>query len=126
MDPRLSVALPVLPALAHAAVLRWEADHLVEHSGAAWADLVDMLRDLSVVVVVFAVGLVALALLTRIPDMSRAAMWVLVATLVPQVGWLAVIGFLDLTAAALCTVVVLVAASVAAVASLRRVQSRSA
>jgi hypothetical protein len=126
MDPRLSVALPVPPALAHAAVLRWEADHLVENAGAAWADLVDLLRDLSVVVVAFAVGLVVLALLARVPDVSTAATWVLVATLVPQVGWLAVIGFLDLTAAAPGTVVVLVAASVAAVVSLRRAQSRSA
>lgn len=126
MDPRLAVALPVLPALAHAAVLRWEANYVVEHSGAAWADLVDMLRDLSVVLVVFAVGLVVLASLTRVPDLTRAAMWVLVATLVPQVGWLAVIGWLDLRAAAPATLIVLVAASVAAVVSLRRVQSRSA
>jgi hypothetical protein len=126
MDQRLSVALPVLPALVHAAALRREANHVVEHSGAAWADLVDMLRALSVVVVVFAVGLVVLASLARLPDMGTAATWVLVATLVPQVAWLAVVGFLDLTAAALGTVVVLVAASVAAVVALRRPQSRSA
>jgi hypothetical protein len=140
MDQRLAVALPVLPALAHAAVLRWEADHLVEHSGAGWADVIDMLRSLSVVVVLFAVALAVLAVTGR----ATVATWVLFLSLVPQFGYVAVLGvlrFSDATdassrgepslaiaVASLATALLALAGSIVAVMSLSgsALQSRSA
>jgi uncharacterized membrane protein len=94
MDPRLCVALPVLPAVAHAFVLRWDAAYLVDTWGAGWFEVADMLRALSVWVILFAVVLGALAFAARVTDAARAARWFLVVSLVAQVGWLAVLGFL--------------------------------
>jgi hypothetical protein len=126
MDPRLAVLLPVPSALAHAATLRRQADYHAEVSDGAWADRVDMLRDLSIVVIGFAVGLVVLAVLARLPGVRRAARWVLVAGLVSQVGWLVVSGFLAPDFAATGTLVALMVFAVVAVVNLRRPQSRSA
>ncbi|GAA0921859.1 hypothetical protein [Virgisporangium aurantiacum] len=144
MDPRLSVALPVLPALAHALVLRWEAAYLAETWGAGWADVVDGLRVLSVWVILFAVVLGVLAYAARHPEAAWAARWFLVVSLMVEVGWLAVLGFLRfadasdasdmgepslaIAIASLGTMMVFVAATAAGVATLRRtaVQSRRA
>jgi hypothetical protein len=131
MDPRLSVALPVLPALAHALVLRWDAAYLRETWGAGWYEVGDMLEALSVWVILFAVVLGALACAAPIPDAARAAKWFLAITLVAQVGWLAVLGFLRfadasdasdlgepstaIAAASLCTMILLVAATAGAI-----------
>jgi uncharacterized membrane protein YidH (DUF202 family) len=141
MDPRLSVALPVLPAVAHALVLRWDAAYLAETWGAGWAEVAEMLRALSVWVILFAVVLAALAFAARVTDVARAAMWFLVVSLVAQVGWLAVLGFLRFTdatdasrqgepstaiaVASLCTMILFVAATATAILSLRRTTARS-
>jgi hypothetical protein len=65
MNPRLAVVLPVLPALAHAATLRWAAADLDDrYRNAAFADVSDGLRYLSVGLAGFVVVLVLVALLT--------------------------------------------------------------
>lgn len=140
MDPRLSVALPVLPAIAHALVLRWDAAYLKETWGAGWYEVADMLQALSVWVILYAVALGALAVAARVGDTARAARWFLVASLVGQVGWLAVLGFLRfadasdasdlgepstaIAVASLCTMILLVAATAAAIRTLTRARPR--
>src|SRR5688572_30228105 len=90
MNPRLAVALPVLPALAHAATLRWAAADLAERfSAGGFIEVVESLEDLSVGLIGFAVVLVLVALLT--PGLVRLlGTFLLYASLPVQFLWFAV------------------------------------
>ncbi len=64
MNPRVAVALPVLPALAHAATLRWAAADLDERfSMGGFGEVSDALRSVSVWLAGFALVLAVVALL---------------------------------------------------------------
>jgi hypothetical protein len=88
MNPRIAVALPVLPALAHAATLRWAAADLVpDDTFGGWSDVIDGLRLVSNYLIGFAVVLGLVALLR--PGPARlVGMLLLYASVPVQVLWI--------------------------------------
>jgi len=100
MNPRIAVVLPVLPALAHAATLRWAAADLIDRfSFGGFDDVTDTLRSISVGLSGFAGVLAVVALLT--PGLTRRLGTVLLfASLPVQFLWFQaqyVIAWADLT-----------------------------
>jgi hypothetical protein len=89
MNPRLAVALPVLPALAHAATLRWAAADLAERfSAGGFFEVVEGMEDISVLLAGFASVLVVVAMLT--PGLVRLlGAFLLFVSLPLQFIWLA-------------------------------------
>jgi hypothetical protein len=132
----MAVALPVLPALAHAATLRWAAADLDErHSFGGFGEVSDMLRSISVWLVGFAVVLGLVAVLK--PGLARLlGTFLLYGSLVVQFLWLAAQAFifwedrtdsdsvgetgLGIAVTQLGTALLFLAASLVAVAALRR------
>jgi hypothetical protein len=87
MNPRVAVALPVLPALAHAATLRWAAADLDERfSFGGFGEVSDALRSVSGWLSGFAVGLAVVALLPS-PWPRLLGTWLLFASLPVQFLW---------------------------------------
>jgi hypothetical protein len=134
MNPRIAVALPVLPALAHAATLRWHAAYLDERfSSGGFIEVSDGLRDLSYLLIGFAVVLVVVALLT--PGLVRLiGMFLLYVTLPMQFIWFELQAFIfwedhndpqretttSIALTYLATAAAMLAASIVAVVALRR------
>jgi hypothetical protein len=136
MNPRIAVALPVLPALAHAATLRWAAADLVpDDTFGGWYEVIDGLRALSTYLIGFAVVLGLVALLK--PGLARlVGTFLLYASLPVQVLWIGLqvlvlveeLGESDLPGVVAPTIKVLalaaalafLAASIVAVVALRR------
>jgi hypothetical protein len=134
MNPRLAVALPVLPLSAHAATLFWHAAYLDQRFDSAFfAEATDAMRDLAYLLIGCAVVLMLVALLT--PRLGRPVGAILLyATLPLQFIWFELLAFVfwedrddaqreTTTSVAftyLATAAVLVTATIVAVVVLRR------
>jgi hypothetical protein len=136
MNPRLAVALPVLPALAHAATVRWAAADIESRdSVGGWMDVTEGMRSVSVWLAGFAVLLALVALLK--PGLARlVGTFLLFASLLVQALWITTLTLVfveDLTDSSslgeatpaisviqLATALTFLAASIVAVVALRR------